>query len=194
MEHRIEACSFVQILDAPVPQGGNQLVEAFRDLDLHIPELVIEVPKISSSPRRSRRRRVPLVQTAEQLVQVPTIVSYSSFHGLVKQYADIPVPHGRGGQGGGRSLQGLHQDRIQQRFVEQSTLTFQFLLVVAVGEVFTAFAQYEILLPHPRTRLVLWLRIFTVFFELFHKIKKSEVGFAFGVGTAPRVEPIHAAS
>ena len=65
VEHRIEACSFVQILDAPVPQGGNQLVEAFRHLDLHVPELVVEVPKISSSPRRSRRRRIPLVQTAE---------------------------------------------------------------------------------------------------------------------------------
>ena len=57
VEHRIEASSFVQILDAPVPQGGNQLVEAFQHLDLHVPKLVVEVPKISSSPRRSRRRR-----------------------------------------------------------------------------------------------------------------------------------------
>ena len=30
VEHRVETCPFVQILDAPVPQGGNQLVEAFR--------------------------------------------------------------------------------------------------------------------------------------------------------------------
>ena len=67
-------------------------------------ELVVEVPKITSSPRRSRRRRVPLVQTAEQFVEVPTIVSYSSMHGLVEQNADIPVPHGCGGGGG---LQGL---------------------------------------------------------------------------------------
>ena len=44
--HRIETCPFVQILDASVTQGGNQLVEAFRHLDLHIPEQVIEVPKI----------------------------------------------------------------------------------------------------------------------------------------------------
>ena len=38
----------MQILDAPVPQGGTQLVEAFRHLDLHVPEQLIEVPKISS--------------------------------------------------------------------------------------------------------------------------------------------------
>ena len=77
VEHRIEACPFVQILDAPVPQGGNQLVEAFRHLDLHIPEQVIEVPKIFSSRRRCRRRWVPVVQTAEQLVEVPEFVSFA---------------------------------------------------------------------------------------------------------------------
>ena len=98
----------MQILDAPVPQGGNQLVEAFRHFDLHVPELVIEVPKISSSPRRSCRRQVPLVQqTAEQLVEVPTIAFFCSLHGLVEQNVDIPVPHGRHGRGGGGGLQGL---------------------------------------------------------------------------------------
>ena len=43
-------------------------------------------------------------QTAEQLVEVPTIVSVSSLHVLVEQIVDIPVPHGRDGRGG---LQGL---------------------------------------------------------------------------------------
>ena len=101
VEHRIEACTFVQILDAPVPQMENQLVEAFR------PEQVMEVPKNSSSSRRSRRRRVPLVQqTAEQLVEVPTIVSFCSLHGLVEQNVDTPVPHSRGGRGGRGGLQG----------------------------------------------------------------------------------------
>ena len=108
VQHSIEACPFVQILDAPVPQMGNQLVEAFWHLDLPIPEQVIEVPKISSSSRRSRRRWVPLVQqTAEQLVEVPAIVSFSFLHGLVEQNVDIPVPHGRGGRDGGGGLQGL---------------------------------------------------------------------------------------
>ena len=77
VEHRIAACPFVQILDAPVPQGGNQLVDAVRHLDLLVPDQVVEVPKIWSSSRRSRRRRVPLVQTAEQLVEVPEFVSFA---------------------------------------------------------------------------------------------------------------------
>ena len=115
--HTVEACPFVKILDAPVPQGGNQLLEAFRHLDLHIPEQVIEVPKISSSRRRCRRRRVPVVQTAEQLVEVPEFVSFAflfqqqiadapgRLQGLLpgqdyslvwEQIVDTPVFHGRG--------------------------------------------------------------------------------------------------
>ena len=91
----------------------NQLVEAFQYLDLPIPEQVIEVPKISSSSRRSRRRRVPLVQqTAEQLVEVTTIVSFSSLHGLVERNVDIPVPHGWGGWGGGGVFMVYAQDRF----------------------------------------------------------------------------------
>ena len=62
VEHMVEPCPFVQILDAPVRQGGNQLLEAFQHIDLHVPEQAIEVPKISPLPRRSRRRWVPLVQ------------------------------------------------------------------------------------------------------------------------------------
>ena len=105
--------------------------------DTRIPEQVIEVPKISSS-RHSRRRRVRFAeQMAEQLVEVPTIISYSSLHGFVEQNVDIPVPHGRGRAGGGRLL-GFTQDRVLQRLVEQSifqqrllsnSLTFQFRVV-----------------------------------------------------------------
>ena len=73
-----------------------------------LPEQAFEVPKISSS-RHSRRRRVRFAeQTAEQLVAVPTIVSYSSLHGLVEQNVDIPVPHGRDRVGGG--LLGFHPE------------------------------------------------------------------------------------
>ena len=87
--------------DVPVPQMENQLVEACRHLDL---------PMISSSSRHSCKRQVPLVpQTAEQLVEVPTIVSFYSLHGRVEQTVDIPVPPGRGGRIGGRGLQGFSQ-------------------------------------------------------------------------------------
>ena len=121
---------FLPTLDVPVPQMKNQLVDVCRLFDVLIPEQVIEVPKISSTPRPPRRRRVRFAeQTAEQLVEVPTIVSYSSLHGLVEQNVDIPVPHGRDRVGGGllgflpgqrsTALQ-ASQERSSERIVEQS--------------------------------------------------------------------------
>ena len=94
VEHIADVVPMVQILDAPVPrvgeQGVDQLVEAFRHLDLLIPEQVIEVPMISSSRRRCRRRRLPVQQMAEQLVEVPEFVSVA--HAILRQIADIPIP------------------------------------------------------------------------------------------------------
>ena len=107
VEQIVDNTLTVPSLDVPVPQMENQLVEVCRQLDILIPEQAIEVPKISSSSRHSRRRQVPFAQqTAEQLVEVPTIVSFSSLHGLVEQNVDIPVPHGRGGRVAVRGLQG----------------------------------------------------------------------------------------
>ena len=100
----------VPSLDVPVPQMANQLLEVCRQLDTPIPEQVIEVPKISSSRHSHWRRVLFAEQTAEQLVEVPTIVSYSSLHGLVAVSEVFEV-----------SL-----DRIQQRLLEQIVLTFQF--------------------------------------------------------------------
>ena len=100
--------------DVPVPQMANQLLEVCRQLDTPIPEQVIDVPKISSS-RQSRSRRVRFAeQTAEQLLEMPTIVSYSSLHGLVEQNVDVPVPHGRDRVGGG--LLGLHPGQSSTAF------------------------------------------------------------------------------
>ena len=100
VEQIVDNSLFLPTLDVPVPQMENQLVEACRLLDVLIPEQAIEVPKISS-PRHSRRRVRFAKQTAEQLVEVPTIISYSSLRGIVEQNVDIPVPHGRGrGRGG----------------------------------------------------------------------------------------------
>ena len=118
MEHIADVVPMVQILDIPGPQGVDQLVEACRHLDLHIPEQVIEVPKISSS-RHSRVRRVWFAEkTAEQLVEVPTIISYSMLR-TIEQTMDIPVPRVRGGGGGG--LQGFHPGQgIPAAGVEQT--------------------------------------------------------------------------
>ena len=103
VEQRILHTPYVQILDAPVPQKVEQLVDFFKDFDVEVPAQVIEVPKISQDiiPQRS----VDLVpQMVEQLVEVPTIVSYSSLQRTVEHRVDIPVP-GRGGRSSG--LQGF---------------------------------------------------------------------------------------
>ena len=66
-------------------------------------------------------------QLAEQLVEVPTIVSFSSLQRTVEQNVDIPVP-GRGGRNvglqgfpTGRSPTALHSSktRISERIAEQ---------------------------------------------------------------------------
>ena len=84
-----------QILDIPVPQMGDPLVASLKHLDTPIPEQVTAVPKISLSSRRSRTvLREP--QTAEQLVEVPDVVSFSSLQQTAEQIIDIPVPRTRG--------------------------------------------------------------------------------------------------
>ena len=80
-------------LDVPVPQMVDQLpdiVQFFRVLSPD-PEQIIEVPKILpfDVPMRAALR---VTQLAEQLVEVPTIISYSSLLRTVEQHVDIPVP------------------------------------------------------------------------------------------------------
>ena len=111
-------CPVVQILDLPVPHRMDQLAELLNleedvldagrlvDRFFQVPELVFEVPKISLDviPLRAL---VPEPQLAEQLVEVPTIVSFSSLQRIMEQTVDIPVPQGGGGRVGVRSLQGF---------------------------------------------------------------------------------------
>ena len=59
-------------------------------------------------------------------------------------------------------------DRIQQRLVEQNSLTFQFRVV----GVFKVYAQDRFLLLHPLTHLVLQMSLLKGFFALFPRIKK----------------------
>ena len=47
VEQIIETFVLVQVLDAPVPQMGTQLVEFMQKLDTATPEQVVEVPKLS---------------------------------------------------------------------------------------------------------------------------------------------------
>ena len=115
MEQMADVAPMVPILDALVPQMVDQFAElqnlekdvldAGRLVDRYfqVPELVIEVPKfiIEDVPMRTS---VPEPQLAEQLVEVPTVFSYSSLQRSVEQHVDIPVP---GGGGPSSGLQGF---------------------------------------------------------------------------------------
>ena len=118
----VDSPQVVPSLDVPVPQRENQLVEACRHLDLPIPESAIKVPKISSSSRPGRRRVRFAQQMSEQLVEVLTVVSYSSLHGLAEQNVYIPVPHGRGGRVG-EVFKVCALERIQQRYAAPAPVT-----------------------------------------------------------------------
>ena len=108
---------YVQILDVPVPQLVNQQVEVLQKIDTLIPPQVIEVPQIPQDriPQRSVEFRPP--QKAELLVELPTVVSYSSLKRLAAQNVHFPAPRTHGDQGG---LQGFHPGPgSAQRTVEQ---------------------------------------------------------------------------
>ena len=117
----------VPTLDVPVPQLVDQLpdIEQFFRALSPDPEQVIEVPKILpfDVPMRAALRFTQLV---EQLVEVPTIISFSSLQRTVEQHVDIPVP---GGEGPSSGLQGFSsgqsstaspsKKRLSERIVEQ---------------------------------------------------------------------------
>ena len=100
--HIVDIVPYVQILHVPVPQLGDQVVEFLQKIDAPaLIEQVIAVPKISLDriPQRSACRPP---RRAEQLVEVPAIVSYSSSQQQTAvQIIDIPAPQGRGDRGGG---------------------------------------------------------------------------------------------
>ena len=100
----------VHRLEVPVPQMGEQMPDVLQFFASFLPgvaEQVIEVPKIflDTTPQHlGDVLRQP--QMVEQLVDVPTVVSYSSLQQhTAEQIVDIPVPGGAGG--GGRGHQGF---------------------------------------------------------------------------------------
>ena len=74
MEDLGELAPLVQILDLPVPRTVDSVTDVLRLLDRPLVEQVISVPKISCSLCPSRSR-VPEPQSAEQLVEVPTVLT-----------------------------------------------------------------------------------------------------------------------
>ena len=93
MEQIVDAVPPVPLLDDPVPQMLEQLPDVLQFFDTltTVPVQVIEVPKIfpDDVPVRTSSRDT---QLAEQLVEVPTIISYSWLQLGLEQNVDIPVP------------------------------------------------------------------------------------------------------
>ena len=87
----VDAVPGLPALDAPVPQMVDQLLSFLTALDSFVPEQVFDVPKISCSPRPSRSL-IPEPQSAEKLVEVPTVLSPLQ---IAEQIVGIPAPRGR---------------------------------------------------------------------------------------------------
>ena len=80
--HTVEQIIAAPMIDGPVPLMEEQLlVDAFAPRDVRVPEQVIEVPKIFID-ELSVRTPVREPQLAEQLVEVPTIISFPRCSGL----------------------------------------------------------------------------------------------------------------
>ena len=135
VEQMADVCLFVQILGAPVPQTGDQLVSFFKFLDT-----VIAVPKITKDLIQpclvDCDQRYP--QMAEQLVEVPTIVSYSSLQRVPEQIVDIPVPRCRGVRAV-EVFKAFPQHRVQRRLVELKVEVFR----VSPETVFSAVSRAD---------------------------------------------------
>ena len=130
LRHAGVGYEIVQSLDVPVPQMVEQLPNIVQFFAVQLPvvaEQVIEVPKIlphDVPPRRLCRD----TQLVEQLVEVPTPVSYSSLlQRTVEQPVGTPVP---GGGGRNAGLQGSlpeqsstaplsSAERFSERIMEQ---------------------------------------------------------------------------
>ena len=95
MEQIADDVPMLTLLDSPVPQMVYQLVAVLVRYDMPSADQVIEVPKVSC-PLRCPRTVLCTPQTAEQLVEVPTIVSFSLLQLIMEQNVGLPVPRGEG--------------------------------------------------------------------------------------------------
>ena len=116
----------VQILDAPVPQTVDQLVEVLRPFDTLVPEQVIDVPKITSTDVIPQRAVLRVPEMAEQLVDEP-VPSFDDDFELVEvgeEEEEQPhmVPGSRVWDADCRVVAGLHGWRIGTSFDQWTPL------------------------------------------------------------------------
>ena len=142
------------------------------------------------------RTTVRDTQLAEQLVEVPTIVSCSWLQLGMEQNVDTPVP-GRGGRIAGlqgfpseQSLTALHvsQERISERTVEQLRFWLR-------PSRFSPRTEFILFFALPAGAHEVLDEPGEVFFRTFPQLKKKcEVGSALWVGTECGLDFIHPGS
>ena len=127
VEPIVDAVSLVPLLDDPVPHTVEQLQDVLKFFDalLPDPDQVIAVPKLYTEdvPMRAVLRAT---QLAEQLVEVPTIISYpmiALLHALlaqrtVEQNVDIPAVGGGGTVGFPGFLPGQNYSMTAEQIVD----------------------------------------------------------------------------
>ena len=81
VEQLVEPVRGVPVLDAPVPQMFDQLVDVLKMFDRGLTEQVIEVPKVTLQDVVPQRAVLRVPQLAEQLVDVPVPESVILAHG-----------------------------------------------------------------------------------------------------------------
>ena len=160
VEHEDAICPFVQILDALVPEMGEQLVDVLRFFDTLLPvaDQVIDAPKITLEDIPARRLcREP--QLVEQLAEAPTILYF--------QFLVV--------EGDSQIVKVLTLDRVQQRrSLPSRSLTFQFTVedfkVLAQDRI----RQRHLLLSLQLVRMMTRMSLVKVFFCNFPRQKKCE--------------------
>ena len=128
MEQFGELAPMVQIPDALVPEMVDKLEDVLEVVDLFVPVQEIEVPKISSLSCPRPRLVLPVPQSPEQLVEVPTVLTALFIREQIRAK---------------RRVQGFPPSRVQQRrlllwnaFLSRLwSRSLTFLLVVALGRV-----------------------------------------------------------
>ena len=105
MEQMADVAPMVQILDAPVPQMVEHLVDVLKIFDRGLAEQVIEVPKVTLQDVVPQRAVLRVPQLAEQLVDMPVPESVILAHGR----CDLGVKWCQIATQGGRWPGGLHR-------------------------------------------------------------------------------------
>ena len=81
VEQMADVTPMVQILDAPVPQMVEHVVDVLKIFDRGLAEQVIEVPKVTLQDVVPQRAVLCVPQLAEQLVDMPVPESVILAHG-----------------------------------------------------------------------------------------------------------------